>query len=143
MKKVLKWGLIVFIGLIVLGVIVGAGSSDKTPTASQSETTQPQEAQQITAAELADDFDANQLAAEEKWKGKLIQFSAEISNITDSGLSFYNVGSKEISMTQISCRVEDKQQLLSLKNGENVTVQGVVGKQTIGVIDVSNCVIVE
>jgi len=74
--------------------------------------------------------------------GKLVQLSAEITNITDTGLSF-SVASKQFSMAQISCRVTDKQQPLALKNGQTVTVKGVVGGQTIGVIDVSNCSVVQ
>lgn len=97
----------------------------------------------IKASELADDFDANQVAAEAKWKDKLVEFSSEITNITDSGLSFGKVSSKEFSMTQISCRTNNKDQLLSVKNGETVTVKGIVGGQTIGVIDVKDCVIVK
>ena len=46
-------------------------------------------------------------------------------------------------MTQISCGIKDKNQLLTLKNGETATVRGIVGKQTIGVIDLSNCEVVE
>ena|SRR3989304_6190320 len=147
MKKILKWLGIGFIVIIVIGVISSAG---KSGTSQKSESTgaiqekqQVQEPTVIKAQELADDFDANQVAAENKWKGKLVQFSAEVTNITDTGLSFSNVASKQFSMAQISCRVTDKQQLLSLKNGQTVTVKGVVGGQTIGVIDVSNCSVVQ
>lgn len=141
-------------GLLVLFVIgiVGAtgGGSGKNNKKGQSlpqtvKTEKPpaQEPIKINISELADDFDTNQVAAENKWNGKLVEFSAKISNITDSGLSFYNVASKEFSMTQISCRVIDKDQLLSLKNGQIVKVRGIVGKQTIGVIDVNQCEVVE
>lgn len=152
MKKFLKWGVIVFIGLIVIGVIAGAGKSgNTTPTpGSNNAATQKQEEQapakepkQVEAAEIADDFDGNQVAAESKWNGKYVQFTAVVSNITDSGLSFTNVGSKQFSLTQISCRVSDKQSLLSLKNGESVTVKGTIGKQTIGVIDMTDCEVVK
>ena len=101
-----------------------------------------QAAEKITAAQLADDFDANQVAAEAKWKGKGVEFSAEVTNITDSGLSFSKIGSKEFSLTQISCKVVDKQQLLSLKNGQTVKVQGIVGGQTLGVIDLNDCKVI-
>lgn len=155
LKKILKWGAIGFIALIVIGSIGAAlGGSDKNSTSqnnsSQTQTSnQPQEQEvakepeMITAQQLADAFDANQVAAEKEWGGKYVQFSAEISNITDSGLSFTNVGSKEFSFTQISCRVSDKNQLLSVKNGEVVSVKGTVGSQTIGVIDVKDCEIVK
>lgn len=135
--------------LFVIGIVVaiaGSGGDKGSKVANQTSNQQPtqvQEPMKITAKELADDFDANQVAAENKWKGKLIEFSAEISNITDTGLSFQNVGSKQYSVTQISCRVTDKQQLLPLKNGQMVTVKGTVGGQTIGVIDVSDCQVVQ
>lgn len=151
MKKILKWGAIVFVGLIVIGVITSAGksgnnnsTSNDSTNANQQQESQPTKApMQVTAREIADDFDSNQVAAEKKWNSKYVQFSAEITNITDAGLSFSKVASKEFSLAQISCRVNDKQQLLSVKNGDTVTVTGIVGKQTIGVIDVSDCQIVK
>jgi len=147
MKKILKWGLLIFVGLIVLGVIASAGKSGtntSTPNTNQAqEPTKAVEATKISVTELADDFDGNQVAAEKKWGGKFVEFSAEITNITDSGLSFSKVASKEFSMTQISCGIKDKNQLLTLKNGETATVRGIVGKQTIGVIDLSDCEVVK
>lgn len=79
----------------------------------------------------------------QNWGGKYVEFSANVTNITDSGLSFTNIASKDFSLAQISCLIKDKQQVLSLKNGQTVTVRGVVGKQTIGVIDVSDCEVVK
>ena len=141
--------LTVLLALFVIGIVgavVGSGGdkgSTGTNQTSNQKPTQAQEPMKITAKELADDFDSNQVAAENKWKDKFVEFSSTISNITDSGLSFYNVASKEFSGTQISCRVVDKQQLLSLKNGQTITVRGIVGGQTIGVIDVNNCEVVQ
>ncbi|MCL4354836.1 MAG: OB-fold putative lipoprotein [Patescibacteria group bacterium] len=147
MKKLLKIVGIVIVVIIVISVISSLGKSGNNQSSSNSGTQQQAKVQQeptkVTAKELADDFDANQVAAESKWKGKLVEFSAEISNITDTGLSFQNVGSKQFSMAQISCRVADKQQLLPLKNGQMITVRGTVGNQTIGVIDVSDCQVVQ
>lgn len=151
MKKILKWGGIIFIGLIVIGVIASMGKSGSTtPTSNSNNTTQKQgeqqptkEPEQVTATAIADDFDGNQVAAESKWNGKYVQFTAVVSNITDSGLSFSDVGSKQFSLTQISCKVDDKQSLLSLKNGESVTVKGTIGKQTIGVVDMSDCEVIK
>lgn len=146
MKKLFKWLGIGVVVLIVIGMISGAGKSGSGQKSGSTGTTQEKQVQEptpIQAQELADDFDSNQVAAENKWKGKLVQFRAEITNITDTGLSFSKVASKQFSMAQISCRVTDKQQLLSLKNGQTVTVKGVVGGQTIGVIDVSDCSVVQ
>lgn len=144
MKKILKTIGLVILGLIVLGVVFGGNSKTGTSnnTASKTEVKATPTPEKISARELADNFDANQVAAEAKWSGKLIEFSAKITNITDSGLSFAEVASKDFSLAQISCKIKDKQQLMSLKNGQTVTVQGVVGKQTIGVIDISDCEVV-
>lgn len=134
-----------------IGAVSGGGSETSKPEVkTETEVTSTKVVEegapapmQIKVTELADEFDENQVAAEAKWEGKLVEFAAEISNITDSGVSFHNVSSKEFSFTQISCRIADKNQLLSLKNGELVTVQGTVGKQSLGVIDIKDCKVVE
>lgn len=138
-------GLVVLIG--VIGAIAGGGKKESTSTTEQKAETQESVApspspMKITARELADSFDENQVAAEAEWKDKFVEFSATISNITDTGISFSNIGTKEFSFTQVNCRVEDKNQLLKIKNGQTVTVRGVVGTQTVGVIEVKQCTIV-
>ncbi len=149
MKKLLKIVGIVIVVIIVLGVISSMGKSGNQQAGSSNggqtggQEAPKQEPMKITAQELADDFDSNQVAAENKWKGKLVEFKAEVSNITDSGLSFTKLGSKQFSLTQVSCRISDKNQLLSLKNGQFVTARGIIGGQTIGVIDMSQCEVVQ
>lgn len=144
MKKV-GIGCLVIIGAIILLGIIGAagGSKTQTSTTQNGATPTPREVVKVTARELADAFDDNQVAAETNWGGKYVEFSAKISNITDTGLSFTSVASKDFSLAQISCKIKDKQQVLSLKNGQTVTVRGIVGKQTIGVIDLSDCEVVK
>src|ERR1035437_2606407 len=142
--KIITGVIVVIVVLVVIGATGGSKTNTSTPNTNQTQgPTKIVEATKISVTELADDFDSNQVAAEKKWGGKFVEFSAEITNITDSGLSFSKVASKEFSMTQISCGIKDKNQLLTLKNGETATVRGIVGKQTIGVIDLSNCEVVE
>ena len=136
---------LIIIAIVAIALLSGGGSDKGKQESKSSSSTQEQSATPtaITAKELAGDFDSNQVAAEAKWKDKFVEFSAAISNITDSGLSFYNVASKEFSATQISCKIADKQQLLPLKNEQVVKVRGVVGDQTIGVIEIKNCEVVK
>jgi hypothetical protein len=137
--------LTVILALILIGIIgsmAGSGKGGSKTSQSSSPTPVPQ-VMKITARQLADDFDSNQVSAETKWKDQLIEFSAEITNITDSGLSFSKVATKDFSLAQISCKIADKNQLLPLKNGQTVTVRGVVGTQTIGVIDVKQCEVIK
>jgi hypothetical protein len=136
--------ILTFIFIAVISSMSG-GNKNSSPkiTTKEINTKTTQTPEIITAKQLADDFDANQVSAEANWDGKLVEFSAKITNITDSGISFSDVASKEFSMVQIACRVNDKEQLMSLKNGQTIKVRGIVGKQTIGVIDVSNCEVIQ
>lgn len=137
--------LTVILVLILIGMIStsSSGGSKNTTTIKTTKTETKKQPEQINVTEFVDEFEANQVSAEKKWGGKYIQFSAQITNITDSGLSFANVASKEFSLAQISCRVNNKNQLLPLKKGETITVKGIVGKQTLGVIDISDCEVVK
>ncbi len=141
--------ILVIVALAIISAATGGGKQTNNSNTggsqnqnSNTQTEQPKVAEKITAAQLADDFDANQVAAETKWKDKYVEFSAAISNINDSGISFHNVGSKEFSMTQISCRITNKSELQTIQNGQQITVRGTVGGQTFGVIDLKDCSIV-
>lgn len=135
--------LTVILALVIIGIIGGAKGGGKSSDKGSSSPTPVPVAEKITAKQLADDFDENQVSAESKWNGKFVEFSAKITNITDSGISFADVATKDFSMAQISCHIKNKEQLMDLKNGQTVTVRGIVGKQTIGVIDFDNCEVVK
>ncbi len=52
MKKILKWGVLIFVGLIVLGVIIGAGKSGtNTSTSSSNQAQEPTKTQEPTKAQ--------------------------------------------------------------------------------------------
>lgn len=135
--------LTVILAVIVIAIIGGSKGGNKSSNKGSSSPTPAPVAEKINVRNLADDFDENQVSAEAKWNGKFVEFSAKITNITDSGISFADVATKDFSMAQISCHITDKQQLMSLKNGQTVTVRGNVGKQTIGVIDFNDCEVVK
>ena len=93
MKKVLKWIGIVVIALIAIGFI-GAMLDDDTDSATTSgaspsgttaveinETALP-----VTAQQLFDAYDSNEVAADKQYKGQLLQISGTVASI-DSGLT--------------------------------------------------------
>ncbi len=141
--------IVVTLVILVLGIGASAMNSSKTNTINtQSSVTpeasqeQKQEVMKIDVKTLGDAFDANQVAAEKEWSGKLVEFAAEITNINEGRLSFAgDITSDEYSMTQISCELKDEDQALNVKNGQTITVQGVVGEQTIGVISLGDCTV--
>jgi len=140
------------IALIIIGAIGSNGSNEGSATATNTTTNTTGSAKtpvpapepmQVTARQIADAFDANQVAAAKEWGGQYVQFTATISNITQSGLAFHDVSAKQFSLTQIACRVADKNQLLPLANGQSVTVRGKVSGQTLGVIGLDDCRVVK
>lgn len=93
MKKVLKWIGIVVIALIVLGFI-GAMLGDDTDGATTSDTKPSgttavesnETALPVTAQQLFDAYDSNEVAADKQYKGKLLQIDGKVASI-DSGLT--------------------------------------------------------
>ena len=144
-------GLIAFI--VIIGTF-GSSTSKKSTTTTQpttgENTTSEQEEVAIeipTSVNLRNflaEFDGNQLAAEEKWSGKLIEFTGTVSNISGSAnrpyISFRSE-SEEFLGASVTCRtLKDNSQATSLKNGQSVVVNGVVKNQSLGIVDLTNCV---
>ena len=93
MKKVLKWIGIVVIALIAIGFI-GAMLGDDTDSTSTSDTglndtatvESNETALPVTAQQLFDAYDSNEVAADKQYKGKLLQIDGKVASI-DSGLT--------------------------------------------------------
>jgi len=97
----------------------------------------------VNAKKFGDEYEANQVAAEHKWRGKYVQFTSSVTNINSSSVSFGNVTSKQFSLTQISCRVADESQVINLVKGTKATVRGIVDDdQLMGVITINDCEVV-
>lgn len=157
MKKIIKWALIGFGGLMVLGIIMAATGGESNKSANQESKqvqpkqegqAKPQEAIQLETSEFISEFDKNQLAAEEKYKGKLIEFTAYIDNISEDilgspFLSLKPTNDEYYFDTSIQCFFEDKANLTSLQNGQKVTVQGTANTQDLGIIGVKDCKVIE
>lgn len=80
-----RWWFWLF-GIIVLLIIIGAASSgNKNNSASNSSTSQAQrpaeQAIKVSASKLLSDYEANEVAADETYKGKSVQISGTIKNI--------------------------------------------------------------
>lgn len=90
MKKVLLWVLGIVIGLAVLGSIFGdkkdASAPAQTADASGTATVEAKPAAvNVTASELVKAYKDNEVAANEKYKGKMLLVSGSIDSI-DAGM---------------------------------------------------------
>lgn len=147
-------------GIIILVVIIGVassgGSSQSTSSNSGSGTpsTQEQQAQIITYEKtdtkaMIEAFDNNQLAAEKQYKDKYVEITAQIKNISEDivGTSFLslepvNAGDFYVGTT-IKCSFKNSDDLLTVKNGQKVTLNGKVKEQSLGIISIDECQIAE
>ena len=149
--------LTIIIIIIVIGAIKASGSSSIDENTSDSisspaETEQVEEQmsyEEVDMVAFISEFDNNQLAAEDKYKDKNIKLTAKISNISEDimGNPFLSLepinGGDYYMGTHIQCIFEDKSSLMNVANGQVVTVQGVASEQTLGIIGIDNCQIVE
>ena len=158
-------GVAVFIVVVgIIGVALGLGGDDQSSTSenttaevSKPETTnkptqeqkQSQTVISVVAEEFIEEFDKNQLAAEEKYEGKLIEFTAKIKNISEDilGSPFLSLEPESADEfyfgTTIQCFFENKSDLINLENGQIATLRGKVDTQSLGIIIVKDCYVIE
>jgi len=136
-------GCFTIIGILFILSIVGAiiaGNSDSNKQASQTQTdqstsTQTQEAPakpaepaiSVTAAQLIQAYDANELSADQKYKGKVAKITGKVSSIQKMmGSSFITLGSgKDFEVISVQAFFDESQEgkLASLQKGQQLTVQ--------------------
>ena len=139
------------LALFIFGVLISAlggnGSTSKSEGSSTAEkvaTPIPETPTSVNLRNFLAEFDENQLAAEEKWSGRLIEFTGTVANISGSSKNPYvsfGSESEEILGASITCRtLRDSSQAVSLKNGQRITVSGVVKDQSLGIVNIKDCV---
>ncbi|HAP37689.1 hypothetical protein A2574_00055 [Candidatus Shapirobacteria bacterium RIFOXYD1_FULL_38_32] len=153
-KKILIVG-----GIILLLIIIGSsGSKDSSNVVSEDQPNKEEIVQQeeekpveetmlVVTADFIDEFDKNQLAAEEKYEGRKIEFTAYIDNISEdiTGTPFLSLQPSNDEYyfgTNIQCFFKDKSELISLENGQQVTVQGKVDTQMMNIL-IKDCKVVK
>lgn len=130
MKKFLKWALYIVIALVVIGYFADdkkdstanqSTSSEKASVAS----TPAQEVYKTTANALFKDYNDNEVAADEKMKGKVIEVSGTVQSIdkdfTDSIIVRLKT-SNEFLPAIMGIRDSEKSAALALKKGQQIVV---------------------
>ena len=163
--KNIKFGLltVMWVFVLVIGVIdlqqskpepsVKVSAQNQTqpiiPIASVTPSEPPKapEVIKVDTAAFVEEFDQNQLAAEEKYKHKLVEFKAVIDNISEDilgtpFLSLKPTKEKYYLGTTIKCNFGNKAEVTSLKKGQEVNLQGSVNSQSLGIIIIDDCRII-
>lgn len=137
------------LAVIVFFIIVGSsGSSNPASTSSVvQEQAVSEPAVAVTASKLASDYEANEVSADAKYKGKILEVTGTISNIGKDILDTPYVAlsdGKQYSITSIQCMFDksDQGQLAALSKDAKITLSG-RGDGKLGNILLRECSIVK
>ncbi len=150
LKISLSKGLKIFL-IIVLLAVAGGLSSKSTPTQTPSTNNNittgnvPRTPElKLTAIKLSEDYKANEVSADAKYKGKFIEVSGIIENIAKDILDtpYVTLKTDTYSIISIQCMFNknSESQLATLSKGQNITLQGEVSGKMMNVI-VDGCII--
>lgn len=139
--------------LILFGALVNAigGTSQNQPSSSVSSgapqaavpAKEPPQAIKVSASDLMAEYDANEIAADAKYKGKLLEVSGTISDIGKDILDNPYIALKtQEAFSSVQCMLKDseKDRASSLAKGTQIIVQGTDGGKLLNVF-VRDCVI--
>jgi len=143
-----KWWFWIIV-VIVLFIILGSSGSKNTNNTAQQNQNNPAQQQSYTrveAVDLATEYKANQVAADDKYKNKTIEVSGTIYNIGKDILDAPYVTLNGVDMvTNIQCMFDksDQSQLTSLAKDTKIVLRGKVSGQVVFNVLLNNCSIVE
>lgn len=124
MKNLMNLGIVGVIFLTVLGC--GGGSNTGTTPASNTTAAPDEKPIAVQAKALTKEYDENELAADGKYKGKLLAVSGKVSNIAETlgnvtaQLEGHNV------VLSVMCNFDESQKasVTALKKGQQATFVG-------------------
>lgn len=160
-----KWWIITIGVFIILGVIGSSYGDDKNnnqtqeaqqsqgvviePADKKEESVKPKEAVPqvtVTSAVLAKDYSENEVAADDKYKGKLIEISGKVTGV-DNGITDNEFivklsdGEYDFSGPWCYMKPSEKEEVIAIKKGQQVTLIGEGNSATIGSPMLKDCVI--
>lgn len=129
MKSFLKWAGIVVAGLFVIGIFAGGGKKDggKESAPPESATSKQQkEIINISSVELFKSYEENEVATDERLKGKVVQVSGTVQAIDKDAFDNIIVNfstQNEFMPTHMKMGDTEKQAAIELKKGKKTTIQ--------------------
>ena len=129
--KIITGFLILFIfGAFISAIDDGTGNSSSRPTTSSSTSPTVEEkieSIKVTARDLFAEYEANEIAADEKYKKKVLEVSGTIEDIGKDILDSMYVSLKTAAIFgSVQCMLEDSEQskASTLQKGASIVVEG-------------------
>jgi hypothetical protein len=134
--------------LLLFAVILGLAGCKTRSTGAAAPPAEPPP--KVKAGDLLKEYAANAVAADKKYKGKLLQVTGKFGSVTKAPLFGYSLDlvpedAAEGSLTSIQCFLADtaEDDVAKLQAGQAITVQGTCDGQIAPVIKLSKCTIVK
>lgn len=128
--------------VITVGIFATGSTEDTDAATEEVKSTKP--VASVTADELYTIFEQNEVAAEHKYKGKVIKIRGKIQDISSNALTDepgVMIGSKGFPAS-VHCDFSKSQidSIIELRKGQNITVKGKV-EMKMGYVMVNGCII--
>ena len=97
----------------------------------------------VSASRLLADYEANEVSAEQKYKGRIIGVSGVVDRIETGafgGVHVYLKGNRMFSYVHCKLEGSERDAAAKLRKGQKVTFAGKVITFVVGIVSVSDCV---
>ena len=142
MKNLLNFTILFALGLFLILGCSGANQNATTPTNSASVTTAPanttaapsEKPIAVQSKVMTKDYDENELAADGKYKGKMIAVSGKVENIAETmgSVTVSLAGHDMLKSVMCSFEESEKASVAKLKKGQQATLVGTGDGMTMG-----------
>ena len=99
---------------------------------------------EVSATQLLEDYDANEVRANEQYKGKRAKISGIVDSIGETfGQTYVTInGGDEFELLSVQCFFKDSSALSSLNKGDQITVEGNIDGKSMN-IGVKDCTLIQ
>ncbi len=148
-KKIYKkwwfWVIVVLV-LAAIGNTSSESVSQGNLQSGEAISQQPREAIVVTALKLYTDYDANEVAADAKYKGNLVRVSGTVGSIGKDVLDtpYVTLSADQYDFKSVQCMfgTKDSAVLAELSKGQQVTLEGEVSGKSLTNVLVRSCRVV-
>lgn len=123
---------------LLAGFLTLAAGSVETDSEAEKVASEPS-AYNLAAEQLYDEYDANKVAADMKYEGKIVTVTGRIESIGKSSSAYIVIGGTGLSGVQCSFPEGQYSAIARLAEGQLITAKGKVLGQLVGNVLVENC----
>lgn len=146
--KVVGW---IVIGIIILGIIRGVmdvNKKDNDTVASDAGTEsfdymQSKAIITIRAKDLIDSYNANEVAADEIYKGRILEVMDKITDIRKDAFDKMHITLFRGSLSGLDCTISpiEKEKVIQLKKGDYITIRGKCEGMFMSQVGLKDCIV--